>query len=84
MLQSYQEHAEAALPLCQQALSLVSADHVEARIHVALAQIWAYDYSVANDASAARESGLQAVALAQATGEPTLIIGMMGVLVTGC
>ena len=53
MLQSYQEHAEAALPLCQQALSLVSADHVEARIHVALAQIWAYDYSVANDASAA-------------------------------
>ena len=82
VLQSYQEHAEAALPLCQQVLSLVSADHVEARIQVAIAQVWAYDYSVANDASAAVESGLQAVALAQATGEPTLIIGMMGVLVT--
>jgi LuxR family maltose regulon positive regulatory protein len=82
MLQSYQEHAEVALPLCQQVLSLVSADHVEARIHVALAQLWAYEYSVANDASAARESGLQAVALAQAVGEPTLIIGMIGILVT--
>ena len=81
VLQSYQEHGETALPLCQQALSLISADHLEARVHVALAQTWAYHTSVANDASAAVESSLQAVALAQATGQPTLIIAMMGVTV---
>ena len=79
VLQSYREGAEAVLPLCQQVLSLISADHVEARIHVAIAQIWAYNTSVVNDASAAVEGGMQAVALAQATGQPTLIIGMMGV-----
>src|SRR5205807_2288567 len=79
VLQSYREHAEAALPLCQQALSLLSEHNFVARSQVAVAQVWAYYSSVANDASAAVESGLQAVALAQAAGQPTLVIGMMGV-----
>ena len=68
VLQSYREDAEAALPLCQQALSLILADHVEARIHMAIAQLYAYYISVANNASAAVESSLQAVTIAQATG----------------
>ncbi|HTD19833.1 MAG TPA: hypothetical protein VK667_09920, partial [Ktedonobacteraceae bacterium] len=79
VLQSYREHGETALPLCQQALSLISADHFEDLIQVAVAQVWAYYYSVANNASAAVESGLQAVALAQATGQPTLVIAKMGI-----
>ncbi|HEX3639968.1 MAG TPA: LuxR C-terminal-related transcriptional regulator, partial [Ktedonobacteraceae bacterium] len=81
LLQSYREDGQAALPLCQQALSLLSEHNFLARITVAVAQMWAYHASVANDASAAVESGLQAVALAQATGQPTLIIGMMGLTV---
>jgi LuxR family maltose regulon positive regulatory protein len=79
VLQSYRADGEKALPLCQQALSLVSADHVEARIHAAVAQTWAYYASAANDASAAVKSGLQAVAVAQTAGQPTLVIGMMSV-----
>jgi len=81
VLQSYQQHAEAALPLCQQALSLLSEHNFLARCQVAVAQVWAYSNSVANDASAAMESSLQAIALAEAAGQPTLIIGMMGVAV---
>ena len=79
VLQSYREGAEAALPLCQQALSLLSEHNFVARSQVAVAQVYAYHASVANDSSAAVESGLQAVALAQAAGQPTLVIAMVGV-----
>src|SRR5260370_5527834 len=79
VLQSYREHAQAAFPLYQQALSLLSEHNFVARSQVAVAQVYAYYASVANDSWAAVESGLQAVALAQAAGQPTLVITMMGV-----
>ena len=65
----HEEDGEAALPLCQRALALLSAKNIVGRIQVAIAQLIAYYISSANDAVAAIESALQAVSLAQATGE---------------
>jgi len=66
---SYGEEGEAVLPLCQQALSLLSADNYYSRTLVAWAQMQAYYYSSVNDAEAAIQSGWQAISLAQASGK---------------
>ncbi len=75
-LRCIEEDGEAALPLCQQALALLSAKNI-ARIQVAITQFLAYYISSANDAVAAIESALQAVSLAQETGEASIIINTM-------
>jgi LuxR family maltose regulon positive regulatory protein len=75
-IQSLDEHGEAALPLCEQALSLLSADNYSTRINLAWAQLYAYYYSV-NDKEAALRSGLQAVSLAQKSGHNGIVITAM-------
>jgi LuxR family maltose regulon positive regulatory protein len=75
-IQSIDEHGEAALPLCEQALSLLSADNYSARINLAWAQLYAYYYAV-NNAEAALLSGLQAVSLAQKSGHSGIVITAM-------
>lgn len=77
LMRSYQENGQTALPLCQQALALLSADNYLVRAQVACAQFWAYYTSAANDAVAAIQSGLQAVSLAQKTEQTTLILAVM-------
>ncbi len=71
-IQSIDEHGEAALPLCEQALFLLSADNY-AHINLAWAQLYAYYYSV-NDTEAALRSGLRAVSLAQKAGHNEIVI----------
>ena len=77
IVQSHQEHGQAALALCQQALALLSAQNFVARAYLAYAQVQAFYSSSANDAVAAIESAIQAVSLAQAAGETALAIGFM-------
>jgi len=76
-----EENAQAALPLCQQALTLLSAENFAARAFVAWAQQRALYSSAANDAVAAMESGLQSGFLAQAAGKNALAIGAIGATV---
>jgi LuxR family maltose regulon positive regulatory protein len=75
-MQSFDEHGEAALPLCQQALSLLSADNYYSHIAIAWAQLYAYYYST-NNTEAAIQSGLQAVSLAQMSGHSGVAITAM-------
>ncbi len=77
LVRSYQKNGETALPLCQQALTLLPANNYLVCTQVACAQFWAYYTSTANDAVAAIESGLQAISLAQATEQMTLILAVM-------
>ena len=77
ILRSYQEDGQAALPLCQQAFALLSAENYLVRAQVACAQFWAYYTSAANDAVTAIQSGLQAVSLAQVAGLTTLALALM-------
>src|SRR6202023_2550310 len=78
-LRSLDNDGEAALPLCQQALTLLSPDNYIVRSYVALAELFAYYFS-ANDVVAALQSGLQAISLAQATGRTSLAINMIGTI----
>ncbi|HEY4035427.1 MAG TPA: LuxR C-terminal-related transcriptional regulator [Ktedonobacteraceae bacterium] len=75
-LQSFQEDSQTVLPLCQQALALLSADNFIVRAHVTSSQPMAYYASTANDAVAAIESGLQAISLAQTARHTTLAISL--------
>ncbi len=77
IVRSYREDGQAALPLCQQASALLSADNYLVRAQAACAQLWAYYSSATNDAATAIQNGLQAVSLAQATGQATLILAVM-------
>jgi len=78
ILQSYQEDGQTALPLCQQALALLSADNLVVRAHVTHAQLLASYVSSANDAVAAIESGFQASSLAQEAEQTALALLVMG------
>ncbi|HEX3642308.1 MAG TPA: AAA family ATPase, partial [Ktedonobacteraceae bacterium] len=78
VIRGHEEDGEAILPLCQQALALLSADNIGARTFAAWAQLRALYASAANDAAEAIESGLQAGSLAQAAGKNALAIGIMG------
>jgi len=69
---------QVALSLCQQALSLLSADNYLVRAIVNWAQFRASYVSSANDAVAAIQSGLQASSLAQSAGQTALAIVIMG------
>lgn len=77
IVRSYQENGETTLPLCQQAITLLSADKYLVRTQIAIAQLWANYTSTINDAVAAIQSGLQAVSLAQATEQTTLILAII-------
>jgi LuxR family maltose regulon positive regulatory protein len=77
--QSFYEHGEIALILCQQALSYLSPENAIGRALVALPQLMSYYTSVANDAVASVENGLQGSLLAQAAGHTTLAIILMGI-----
>jgi len=77
-LYCFEGDGQTALALCQQALTLLSAQNFSTRVHVATSQIIAHYTSAANDAVAAIESGLQGVSLAQAAGLSTLAINAIG------
>jgi LuxR family maltose regulon positive regulatory protein len=78
-LQSFSENGEIALALCQQALSLLSAENTMGRAVVAIPQLMTYYTSAANDAVASVECGLQGCMLAQTAGHTTLAIIIMGI-----
>jgi len=78
IVRGHEEDAQVALPLCQQALALLSTENLAARAFVAWAQKRALYVSVANNAVAAIESGLQSSSLARAAGKTALAIGTMG------
>jgi LuxR family transcriptional regulator, maltose regulon positive regulatory protein len=78
ILCSHQQDGQAALSLCQKALSLLSAKNSMARAQVSIAQLQACYVSSANDAVVAVQSGLQAGSLAQAAGQTTFAITVMG------
>src|SRR5437879_883056 len=81
VVRSHEENAQAALPICQQARVLLSAENFAARAFVGWAQLRALYSSAANDAVAAVESGLQSGAYAQAAGKNALAIGAIGATV---
>jgi len=81
VIRSHEEDAQVALPLCQQALALLSADNLAARAFVGYAQLRSLYVSAANDAVAAIESRLQSGSLAQIAGKNALAIGAMGATV---
>ncbi len=72
-IKSYDKHGEVALPLCQQALRLVSTDNYYAHIIMAWAQLYAHYYST-NDTEAAIQSGLQAISLTEESGLSAMTI----------
>ena len=77
----YQGDGQAALAFCQQALALLPEQHLAARSDVALAQCSA---SIAmGDIRKATHFGLQASALAQATGNPFTAITILNSVATG-
>jgi LuxR family maltose regulon positive regulatory protein len=65
------------LSLCQQALSLLSADNYLFRARVAAAEVLAY-YASLNDAVTAIQRGEQGYSLAQTAGQPALALSIMG------
>ncbi len=81
VVRSHEENAQAALPLCQQARVLLSANNAGAHTFVSLAQMRALYASIANDAVAAIESGLQCGSRNQAAGKNALAIGAIGATV---
>jgi len=64
-IRSYGENGHEALPLAQQALSLLSEKNYLMRAQVATSQVHAYYYSTANDVVEACKKGQQAVELAR-------------------
>ena|GEM_PF-1431262 len=67
-LLSFDQDAEVVFPLCQRALTLLSAENSVGRRHVAWAQHMAYYTSSANDAMATLQGALQTSLLVQAAG----------------
>jgi len=78
MIRSYEEDGEAALPLCQQAQTLLRADNVGVHVHNAATKLIALYTSSANDAATAVQMGLQGTALSQAAGHTDQAISLMG------
>ena len=78
-LESFKEEdGQGALVLCQQALSLLSAENLTSRALVCWALLRTYYSSSPNDALAAIQSGLQGGILAQTAGHTALAITIMG------
>jgi LuxR family maltose regulon positive regulatory protein len=77
LIRSYDEDGEAALPLCQQAQALLSADNA-LHGHIGVSKLFASYASCINDATAAIQMGLQAASLRQAAGNTALAISIMG------
>jgi LuxR family maltose regulon positive regulatory protein len=75
-LLSHTADGQAALMLCEQALTFLSGENAVVHVIVALAQSIAY-YHSSNDSLAAIESGYQSVFFAQAAGLLALAINMM-------
>jgi len=76
----YPEETEVTRSLCLRALTLLAPNHI-ARITVGWAQLLDLYSSAVNDAEAAIQSGLQASLLAQATGQISLAISVIGSIV---
>jgi LuxR family transcriptional regulator, maltose regulon positive regulatory protein len=74
VLKSHQAEGQVALPLCQQALPLLSANNFVAHAQVSIAQLQAAYLSSINDAAVAIQHGLQAGSLAQAAGQTRLAV----------
>ena len=78
VLKTYSKDGLAALPLCQQALGLISADNVILRCIIFWVECMTYYHSEANDAVTAVEKGLQAVLLARTADQTKLAITLIG------
>jgi LuxR family maltose regulon positive regulatory protein len=73
----YTQEGHTALALCEQALTLLSAENTIARALVAITQLVVSYASVANDMSAGVRYGHQVLLLSQARGEPAYTISIM-------
>ena len=80
VLKTYSKEGLAALPLCQQALGLISADNIILRSINFWIECMTYYTSEANDAVTAVEKGLQAVRLARIADQTKLAITIIGTL----
>ena len=78
VMQSHQEDGQAALSLCQRALTLLSPKNLVIRSYIGWIQLRTFYVSAANDAVAAVESGQQACLLAQTAGSTAHTISFMG------
>jgi len=78
VLRKYEGDGQAALKLSQRALTLVSPENLAVRAQIVLGQAGVFSGTSLNDAVTAVETGLQAISLAQATGQSGLIIIAMG------
>ena len=78
-LRSYEGDGWTALALCEQALTLVSADNLLFRSYSLLTQALACCFSNVNDTKAGVQLGLQAVSLARDTGQLPLFFNNVGI-----
>jgi LuxR family maltose regulon positive regulatory protein len=83
LLQSFQPDGELALPLCQQALELLSLDNSMVRATVFRISSTVYYSSSLNDTEAARNDIMQAISLAWAAGQSALAIDLVGTILPG-
>jgi LuxR family maltose regulon positive regulatory protein len=80
MLWSYQQKGRAALTLCQQALSLVSAENHMTHAIISITKAESY-YHSENDAEIAIPMGVQAIRHARKTGQDAFVLGLMSTAV---
>jgi LuxR family maltose regulon positive regulatory protein len=80
LLWCYQQKGRAALTLCQQALSLLSAEKYSMHALISMIKAEAY-YASENDAGVAIDLGIQAISLAHKAGQDALVLGFMAATV---
>jgi LuxR family maltose regulon positive regulatory protein len=80
VLRGYQQKGRAALTLCQQALSLVSAENHMTHAIISITKTESY-YHSENDAEVAIHMGVQAIRLARETGQDALVLALMSTTV---
>jgi LuxR family maltose regulon positive regulatory protein len=80
LLWSYQQKGRAALTLCQQALSLLSAEKNITHALISITKTEAY-YISENDAEIAIHMGIQAIGLVYKSGQDALVLAMMATTV---
>jgi LuxR family transcriptional regulator, maltose regulon positive regulatory protein len=73
LLWSFQQEGRAALALCQQALSLLSAEKYVTYAMINITKVEAY-YASENDAEVAIDMGIQAISLARKAGQDALVL----------
>src|SRR6202043_1469700 len=80
LLWSYQQKGRAALTLCQQARSLLSAEKHSIHAMISITKTESY-YTSENDAEVAIHMGVQAISLAHKAGQDALVLGLMATTV---